>query len=159
MDPTPIDPADEYGTPDELPDDALEPTPGTDDDATPDATPESGTDDTGRQSDTGVDDATPDELVEPTTSVPTVYLDEIKGRLFRALVAADGRLADPDTLPYDDALLDDPAARDAAITAALERNPRLGRHGVAGDVGTGPRGGTPRPPADLITMIREAQGH
>lgn len=102
-------------------------------------------------------DDVPAEPAEPSVTVPAVYLDEVKGRLFRALVTLDGRLADPDALDYDEALLDDPAAREASITALLDRNPRLGRHGVAGDVGTGPRGSTPRPPADLIQLIRDAQ--
>lgn len=153
--------------------------PDADDTTTPAATPEPDTPATGRQSEPGGDTTTPADDVdtvpevdpnetppaddvpaeptEPSVTVPAVYLDEVKGNLFRALVTIDGRLADPDALDYDEALLDDPAAREAAITALLDRNPRLGRHGVAGDVGTGPRGSTPRPPADLIQMIRDAQ--
>lgn len=156
--------------------------PDADDTTTPAPTPEPDTPAAGRQSEPGVDTTTPAgdadtvpevdpnetpdaddvpaepaEPAEPSVTVPAVYLDEVKGRLFRALVTLDGRLADPDALDYDEALLDDPGAREAAIAALLDRNPRLGRHGVAGDVGTGPRGSTPRPPADLIQMIRDAQ--
>lgn len=91
--------------------------------------------------------------------IPGVYVEELRGRLFTALVAADGRLADPTDMPYSADLVDDPAALEAAITARLDANPRLGKHAATGDVGAGARGESVDSGTDIIELIRRAQGH
>lgn len=63
--------------------------------------------------------------------------DDLGRRLHVALVAATGRLADPDDLPYDDAHLDDPEALTAALDALLDRKPHLASRRVSGGIGQG----------------------
>ncbi|HET7386133.1 MAG TPA: hypothetical protein VFJ19_05635 [Nocardioidaceae bacterium] len=63
--------------------------------------------------------------------------DELANRLHTALVAATGRLADPDDLPYDEAHLDDADALSTAIDELLIRKPHLASRRVSGDVGQG----------------------
>lgn len=65
--------------------------------------------------------------------------DELAARVFRLEVAATGRLADPDDLPYDDALLEDPAALTAAIDALLSAKPHLASRRPRGEVDQGVR--------------------
>lgn len=57
--------------------------------------------------------------------------------LFHARVAATGRLADPDDLPFDEALLDDRDALLAAVDDILTRKPHLASRRPRGDVGAG----------------------
>lgn len=57
--------------------------------------------------------------------------------LFHARVAATGRLADPEDLPFDEALLDDRDALLAAVEDLLARKPHLGSRKPRGDVGQG----------------------
>lgn len=80
--------------------------------------------------------------------------DELAARLHVALVAADGRLADPEDLPFDEAHIDDPEALSAAIGALVDRKPGLRARSVAGDVGVGNRGDSKAGSVDLISMIR-----
>lgn len=63
--------------------------------------------------------------------------DELGHRLHLALVAATGRLADPDDLPYSPDHLEDPDALAAAIDALLARKPHLASRRPAGDIGQG----------------------
>jgi hypothetical protein len=63
--------------------------------------------------------------------------DELGQRLHLALVAATGRLADADDLPFDPAHLEDPEALTAAIDALLARKPHLASRRPAGDIGQG----------------------
>lgn len=111
-------------------------------------------DDEGVQAPADEDTAADDDEV-----IPGVYVEELRGRLFTALVAADGRLADPTDMPYSADLVDDPAALEAAITARLDANPRLGKHAATGDVGAGARGESVDSGTDIIELIRRAQGH
>lgn len=149
-------------------------------------TPESDSGESGRLSDTGVDETTPDnEVVEdestdhdtpeevdsvvepeaveeveeetPNPSPEAVEPSEVHTALHTALVKLDGRLSDPNALPYDEAHLTDDEALTAAITALIERSPHLSATAVAGDVGQGNRGGTPEP-FDLIATMRQAHG-
>lgn len=79
--------------------------------------------------------------------------DTLEKQLFQARVKLDGRLADPDAFAWKDEYAD-PEALEAAITEAIERNPRLGSKAVNGDIGQGQRGGgTP----SLIDIIRGMQ--
>lgn len=57
--------------------------------------------------------------------------------LFYARVAATGRLADADDLPFDAALLDDHDALTAAVDALVARKPHLASRTPRGDVGAG----------------------
>jgi len=52
-------------------------------------------------------------------------VDDLSRRLVSALVAADGRLADPQDLPYDAAHID-PDALSEAITALITAKPHYG---------------------------------
>ena len=81
-------------------------------------------------------------------------LDATRRRLFTQLVAADGRVRDPETIEYAPELVDDPAALAARITAELETRPGIGRNSAGGDVGAGVTGDPG--PADLIDAIRAA---
>ncbi|MGO1827053.1 MAG: hypothetical protein ACTH0J_08975 [Corynebacterium variabile] len=80
--------------------------------------------------------------------------DEFAHRLHAALVAADGRLADPDDLEFDDAHLDDPDALCGAITDLVKRKPGLRAQQVRGDVGAGERGSRKQAPTDLLTIMK-----
>lgn len=63
--------------------------------------------------------------------------DDYAARLHTALVAATGRLADPDDLPYDEAHLEDAASLEQAIDDLLTRRPHLASRRVTGTVGQG----------------------
>lgn len=78
--------------------------------------------------------------------------DTLARRLHVALVAATGRLADPDDLPFDESHLDDPDALTAAIEELLERKPHLKSRRVVGDVGQG--AGGPSADVDLAGLLR-----
>jgi len=78
--------------------------------------------------------------------------DEIAERLHVALVAATGRLAAPDELPFDEAHLSDPEALTTALDDLLARKPYLAARKPAGDVG---QGASPAPATvDLAGIIR-----
>ena len=96
------------------------------------------------------------EQVEQAEDLAAV-LDATRRRLFAELVAADGRVSDPETIEYAAELVDDPAALAARITAELEARPGIGRHAAGGDVGAGITGAPA--PADLIDAIRAAHNH
>ena len=104
------------------------------------------------------------EVEDPaaTPEVPEVedlaaVLDATRRRLFKQLIAADGRVRDPETIDYAPELVDDPAALAARITAELEARPGIGRNSAGGDVGAGITGDPG--PADLIDAIRAAHNH
>lgn len=78
--------------------------------------------------------------------------DEFGHRLHVALVAATGRLADPDDLPFDEAHLDDETALSAALDALVERKPHLASRKPRGDVGQGQSGSTDT--VDLAGILR-----
>lgn len=80
--------------------------------------------------------------------------DELAHRLQTALVAADGRLADPEDLPYEDAYLDDPEALQDAITDLIRRKPGLRSRKFTGDVGAGDRGSKHKAPVDLLQIMK-----
>ncbi|UUO03634.1 hypothetical protein M4D79_12130 [Mycolicibacterium novocastrense] len=75
-------------------------------------------------------------------------------RLHTALVAATGRLADPEDMPFDAAHLDDADALNAAIDELLTRKPHLKSRRVSGDVGQGDRGASPAT-VNLLGMLRQ----
>lgn len=81
-------------------------------------------------------------------------VDELERRLHAALVAADGRLADPADLEFNVEHLDDPEALEAAITDLVDRKPGLRARRYGGDVGAGKRGGSNVKPVDLIELMR-----
>lgn len=71
--------------------------------------------------------------------------DDLARELFTARVAATGRLADPNDLPFDDALLADLPALEAAIDELVAQHPHYAARRPRGDVGqgtTGSDGGT-----------------
>lgn len=51
--------------------------------------------------------------------------DDLTGELWRARLELDGRLADPDDLPVDPELVDDPDGIRQAVDELLERKPHL----------------------------------
>lgn len=80
--------------------------------------------------------------------------DELSQRLHAALVAADGRLADPSDLEFNETHLEDPEALAAAVADLIGRKPGLRAQQLGGDVGAGKRGSTPKPPMDLLSIMR-----
>ena len=106
------------------------------------------------------DDMFPRSYVEELRKENATYRERAKeseglaARLHAALVALDGRLADPADLPFDQAHLDDPDALKAAVAELVERKPGLKARQVTGDVGAGNRGASSGAPADLISLIR-----
>ncbi|MDR1513171.1 MAG: hypothetical protein LBS56_06785 [Propionibacteriaceae bacterium] len=78
--------------------------------------------------------------------------DSLAKRLHAALVAATGRLQDPDDLPYDPAHLDDPEALRGAIDGLLGRKPHLASRRPVGDIGQGATAGAE--PFNLAAILR-----
>lgn len=66
--------------------------------------------------------------------------DDLARELFTARVAATGRLADPNDLPFDDALLADLPALEAAIDELVADHPHYAARRPRGDVGQGATG-------------------
>ena len=66
--------------------------------------------------------------------------DDLARELFTARVAATGRLADPNDLPFDDALLADMPALEAAIDELVSQHPHYAARRPRGDVGQGATG-------------------
>lgn len=89
-----------------------------------------------------------DELEEKNSAMAT--------RLHAALVARDGRLANPDDLPFNAGHLEDEAALTAAITELIRSRPGLKARTAGGDIGHGNRGTANHKPVSLIDMIRGA---
>lgn len=83
--------------------------------------------------------------------------DELARRLHAALVAADGRLADPTDLPFDLAHLDDDEALTRAIADLVDTKPHLKARRIAGDIGAGYRGDSPAPRVDLLQIMKGMQ--
>jgi hypothetical protein len=86
--------------------------------------------------------------------------DEYAQRLHAQLVKADGRLADPTDLSFDEEHLTDPEKLAAAIDSLLEAKPHFrSRKPAAGtDIGQGQRGPAAAPAPSLIGAIRGAMG-
>ena len=63
--------------------------------------------------------------------------DDLARELFTARVAATGRLADPNDLPFDDALLADMPALEAAIDELVAQHPHYAARRPRGDIGQG----------------------
>lgn len=97
--------------------------------------------------DSGNEDDEPDtfprSVVEKLRKENAGYRDKAKKaetyarELFSARVAATGRLADPDDLSFDEALLDDHDALTAAVEELVARKPHLALRKPRGDVGAG----------------------
>lgn len=88
-------------------------------------------------------DTFPRSVVEKLRKENASYRDKAKKAetyakaLFNARVAATGRLADPDDLTFDEALLDDHDALTAAVEELVARKPHLALRKPRGDVGAG----------------------
>ena len=80
--------------------------------------------------------------------------EELEHRLHHALVAADGRLADPNDLEFAPEHLDDPEALAAAVTALVKAKPGLKAQKFTGSIGAGDRGTPKKAPVDLISLMR-----
>lgn len=80
--------------------------------------------------------------------------EELEHRLHHALVAADGRLADPNDLEFAPEHLDDPEALAAAVTALVKNKPGLKAQKFTGSIGAGDRGTPKKAPVDLISLMR-----
>lgn len=124
----------------------------------PRESPESGKSSDSQNSDNPEPETFPREYVEKLRAeaaearVKVKDRDDLAARLHTALVAATGRLADPEDLPFDQAHLDDPEALTAAVDALLEAKPHLASRKPTGDIG---QGATTSPEAfDLLAALR-----
>lgn len=79
--------------------------------------------------------------------------DALAHRLHTALVAATGRLADPEDLPFDPEHLEDADSLNTAIVDLLARKPHLASRRPRGDVGQG-RTSDPSGTVDLAALLR-----
>lgn len=68
--------------------------------------------------------------------------DDLARRLHVALVAATGRLADPEDLPFDESHLEDEYDLLSALDDLLVRKPHLASRKPSGDVGQGAGSGS-----------------
>lgn len=80
--------------------------------------------------------------------------DALSRRVVRQAVAATGKLADPDDLPYSGDYVNDPAALSAAIDDLLTRRPHYASRRPTGDVGQGVRGDSGAAGASLADILR-----
>lgn len=78
--------------------------------------------------------------------------DDLAHRLHKALVAANGRLADPDDLTFDEAHLEDQEALQSAVDDLLARKPHLASRTPRGDIGQGAT--APSTTIDLAALLR-----
>ena len=85
---------------------------------------------------------------------PAVMADNLARRLHTALVLADGRIANPNDVPYDPTHLDSEEALTATIDALVESNPGARARQYNGDIGAGTRGNTHTTKVDLISLMR-----
>jgi|SRR5271166_1274780 len=84
--------------------------------------------------------------------------DELQARLHAELIRADGRLADPADLPFDENHLSDPAALAAAVDSLLASKPHYASRKPApgSTIHQGPVGAPVAPKPDLIAGLRAA---
>ncbi|HIZ98248.1 MAG TPA: hypothetical protein H9805_06655 [Candidatus Janibacter merdipullorum] len=103
-------------------------------------------------------DTFPRDYVEKLRKESAGYREKAKKaedyarELFHARVAATGRLADPEDLPFDERLLDDRDALLGAVEDLLARKPHLGSRTPRGDVGQG--ASEQAPGVDLAGILR-----
>lgn len=79
--------------------------------------------------------------------------NEVSQRLHTELVRANGRLADPTDLPFDEEHLADPEKLTAAIDSLIESKPHLKSRQVQGDIAQGKRGENAEE-ADFMGFVR-----
>lgn len=103
------------------------------------------------------DNVTTEEVTEEVAPVADLSdeLTTTNQRLHTALVALDGRLANPADLPFNPDHLTDESALAEAITNLVASNPALKKNHVAGDVGQGARGESKKS-HNLIDLLRMA---
>lgn len=77
--------------------------------------------------------------------------DELVAELWRARLELDGRLADPDDLPVDPELVDDPDGIRAAVDSLLERKPHLRSRRIRERAGQGE--GNPAASVSLAELL------
>lgn len=80
--------------------------------------------------------------------------EELEKRLHHALVAKDGRLADPDDLEFNPDHLDNPEALSNAIANLVAKKPGLRAQRLSGDVGAGVREKPKPPTTDLLAIMK-----
>lgn len=80
-------------------------------------------------------------------------VDALAREVFVSRVAATHRLADPADLPFDEAILDDPARLDAALDELLAAHPHYAARTPRGSVGQGTVSGASST-VDLAGMLR-----
>ena len=79
---------------------------------------------------------------------------ELEQRLHDALVAKDGRLADPADLEFNPEHLDNPEALSNAISNLVAKKPGLRAQRLSGDVGAGVREKPKPPTTDLLSIMK-----
>ncbi|NMF32282.1 hypothetical protein HF851_08325 [Corynebacterium ammoniagenes] len=80
--------------------------------------------------------------------------EELEQRLHHALVAQDGRLADPSDLEFNAEHLTDTEALSTAIGTLIAAKPGLKAQQVSGDVGAGVREQPKPPTTDLLAIMK-----
>lgn len=80
--------------------------------------------------------------------------EELEKRLHHALIAQDGRLADPDDLEFNPDHLDNPGALSDAIANLVAKKPGLRAQRLSGDIGAGVREKPKPPTTDLLTIMK-----
>ena len=114
---------------------------------------------TGENSPSEEQDTFPREYVEKLRDENAKYRqraqksDELAHRLHRALVEADGRLADPTDLNYAEEHLEDAESLSEAIGELLRAKPHLAARKPAGNIGQGAHGTHPGA-VDLAGLLR-----
>lgn len=82
------------------------------------------------------------------------HAEALAKRLHRELVAATGRLENPDDLAFDAEHLDDADKLSAAIDALLADRPYFAKRKLSGDAGQGPRGAADSVPQNFAELLR-----
>ena len=81
-------------------------------------------------------------------------LNGLSTRLYTELVRRDGRLSNPDDMPFNPDFLENESALTEAITELIRSRPGLKSRAAAGDIGNGSRGSAKKESVNLIDMLK-----
>lgn len=92
--------------------------------------------------------------LEAALTEATSQVEALSQAVFTAQVGSLGLLVDPAEMPYDPALVNDPDALQAAVSALLVAKPYLAKMRVSGDIDQGPRDEV-TPPVSLTGILKQ----